>query len=156
MREWVDLYRRFWSRSKNSQSRIIRFKNFRLRLEFLYLIIHSCSFFKQYITTHIQVFCTIQGLSPSTLFYQGGKGVFRDAWWETQIMSLMRDRAQISRVRREWCVIYYFHNAWRVIFLWNLRDDWYHSKLVLVMTPTSCPFMSFLDLWFPQIGYLLM
>ena len=122
----------------------------------LYLIIHSCSFFKQYITTHIQVFCTIQGLSPSTLFYQGGKGVFRDAWWESQIISLMRDRAQISRVRREWCVIYYFHNAWRVIFLWNLRDDWYHSKLVLVMTPTSCPFMSFLDLWFPQIGYLFM
>ena len=63
---------------KNSQSRIIRFKNFRRRLEFLYLIIHSCSFFKQYITTHIQVFCTVQGLSPSTLFYQGGKGVFRD------------------------------------------------------------------------------
>ena len=153
MREWVDLYQRFWSRSKNSQSRIIRFKNFRLRLEFLYLIIHSCSFFKQYITTHIQVFCTIQRLSPSTLFYQGGKGVFRDAWWETQIISLMRDRAQISRVRREWWVFYYFHNAWRVIFLWNLRDDWYHSKLVLVMTPTSCPFMSFLDVWFPQIGY---
>ena len=54
-----------------------------------------------------------------------------------------------SSVMRDWL----FHNAWRVIFLWNLRDDWYHSKLVLVMTPTSCPFMSFLDVWFPQIGY---
>ena len=40
---------RFWSRSKNSQSCIIRCKNSRLRPEFLNLIIHSCSFFKQYL-----------------------------------------------------------------------------------------------------------
>ena len=42
------LYPRLWSRSKNSQSCIIRCKNSRLRLEFLHLIIQSCSFFKQY------------------------------------------------------------------------------------------------------------
>ena len=36
--------------SKNLQSCIIRFKNYRLRLEFLNLIIHFCSFLKQYLT----------------------------------------------------------------------------------------------------------
>ena len=41
---------RFWSLSKNLQSCIIRFKNYRLRLEFLNLIIHFCSFLKQYLT----------------------------------------------------------------------------------------------------------
>ena len=46
----ITLYERFWSHAKNSQSCIIRFKNFQLRLEFLNLIIHSCSFFKQYLT----------------------------------------------------------------------------------------------------------
>ena len=45
VQEWVDLYQRFWSRLKTSQSCIIRFKKYRLRLEFLNLIIHSCSFF---------------------------------------------------------------------------------------------------------------
>ena len=35
VQEWVDLYQRFWSCSKNSQSCIIRFN------------VHSCSFFKQ-------------------------------------------------------------------------------------------------------------
>ena len=165
MREWVDLYQRFWSRSKNSQSRIIRFKNFRLRLEFLYLIIHSCSFFKQYITTHIQVFCTIQGLSPSTLFYQGGKGVFRDAWWETQIISVMRDGTQISRVRREWCVSYYFHNAWRVIssdrilvnvvsilFYFSVkRDHWKKSAWCVLGTPLLFPLV-LCAVFFPSVG----
>ena len=35
----------FLSRSKNEQECIIRFKNSRLRIKFLNLIIHSCSFF---------------------------------------------------------------------------------------------------------------
>ena len=46
--EWVDLYQKFWSRWKNSQSCIIRFKNPRLHLEFLNVIVNSYSFFKQY------------------------------------------------------------------------------------------------------------
>ena len=49
VQERVDLYQRFWSHSKNSQSCIIRFKNFRLHLKFLNLIIHPCSFFKQHV-----------------------------------------------------------------------------------------------------------
>ena len=43
-----DLSLRFGSHSKNSQSCIIRFENSKLRLEFLNLIIHSCSFYKRY------------------------------------------------------------------------------------------------------------
>ena len=34
VQEWLDLYQRFWSRSKNEQECIIRFKNSRLRLKF--------------------------------------------------------------------------------------------------------------------------
>ena len=28
-----------------------------------------------------------------------------------------------------WCVIYYFHNGWRMTFLWHFCDGWYHLKL---------------------------
>ena len=28
-----------------------------------------------------------------------------------------------------WCVIYYFHNAWWMTFLWHSCDGWYHLKL---------------------------
>ena len=52
MQEWVDLYQTFWSRSKNLQSHIIRFRNSRLCLKVLNLIKHSCSFFKQYLLYH--------------------------------------------------------------------------------------------------------
>ena len=38
MQEWVDLYQTFWSRSKNLQSRIIRFRNSWLCLKVLNLI----------------------------------------------------------------------------------------------------------------------
>ena len=42
----------FLSRLKHSQSCIIRLKNSWLRLEFLNLIIHSCSFFKQFTSNY--------------------------------------------------------------------------------------------------------
>ena len=42
----------FLSRSKHLQSCIIRLKNSWLRLEFLNLIIHSCSFFKQFTSNY--------------------------------------------------------------------------------------------------------
>ena len=46
---WVDLNQRFWNRLKISQlSHSIIFKNSRLCLEFLNLIIHDCELFKQY------------------------------------------------------------------------------------------------------------
>ena len=28
-----------------------------------------------------------------------------------------------------WCVIYYFHNGWRMTFLCHFWDSWYHLKL---------------------------
>ena len=56
-----DLYLRFWSHSKNLQSCIIKFENSKLRLEFLNLIIHSCSFYKWYIA-HPKIIWTLLAL----------------------------------------------------------------------------------------------
>jgi len=63
---------------------------------------------------------------------QGGKGVFRDAWWDP---NYQRDAWSGPNEPREawfglaaWCVSYYFHNAWHAIFLWNFRAGEYHLK----------------------------
>ena len=48
----------------------------------------------------------------------------------SQIISVMRDRAQINRVIRHSSVMRDFTTiTQRVIFLWNFRDGWYHLKL---------------------------
>ena len=51
-----------------------------------------------------------------------GWGLSHDEWWDPNSISMIRDRAKISRVRSDWPSgvmrdLRYFHNAWRVIFL---------------------------------------
>ena len=68
-------------------------------------------------------FCLVQRI------HRVGKGfsVTRDG---SQIISVVRDLAQINRVIRHSSVMCDFTTITRhVIFLWNFRDDWYHLKL---------------------------
>ena len=74
-------------------------------------------------TCYCPFFCLVQRI------HRVGKGfsVTRDG---SQIISVMRDRAQINRVIRHSSVMCDFTTITRhVIFLWNFRDDWYHLKL---------------------------
>ena len=74
-------------------------------------------------TCHCPFFCLVQRI------HRVGKGfsVTRDG---SQIISVVRDRAQINHVIRHSSVMCDFTTITRhVNFLWNFRDDWYHLKL---------------------------
>ena len=69
---WVDLYQRFWSRSKNSQSRVLSgLKALGFSLEFLHLIIHSCSVFKHEFQTWSYLVNLIDTLTASSHYFCG-------------------------------------------------------------------------------------
>ena len=76
-----------------------------------------------------------QGIIEAPVISQGCKGVFRDAWRD---LNYQCDAWLGPNELHEgwlgiavWCVIYFFHNSWRVSFLWNFHDGYniYHLKL---------------------------
>ena len=102
-----------------------------------------------------------QGIIEAPVISQGCKfkGVFFDVWCD---LNYQCDAWLGPNELREgwfgmalWYMIYFFHNAWRMIFLWNFRDGWYHLKLeveILKIDGYYTTFLPFFHLPWPLIS----